>query len=152
MGMFNVDRLLEIVGEKFSEVLDGRTGKVEISLRDALMSGYALFSLKEPSLLAFDKRRKEPGNLKRIYQIETIPSDTQMRKILDEVSPEELRSVYKRLWEEVEEGDLLAKFRYLPEGYIISADGTKYFSSRQVHCGHCLEKRLRNGEMVYAQE
>lgn len=95
--MYNVDRLLEIVQEKFSEVLDGRTGKVEISLRDALMSGFALFSLKEPSLLAFDKRRKEPENLQRIYHIETIPSNTQMRTILDNVSPDELRVMYKRL-------------------------------------------------------
>lgn len=60
---------------------------VEISLPDALMSGFALFSLKDPSLLAFDERRAKPENLRRVYQLQDIPSDTQMRTILDEVDP-----------------------------------------------------------------
>lgn len=151
-SQFNIDRLLGIVREKFSEVLDGREGKVSISLTDALMSGFALFSLKDASLLAFDKRRKEPENLERIYHLETIPSDTQMRTILDEVSPDELRPVYKALWDEVEGSGLLAQYEYLPEGYILSVDGTEYFSSRKVHCANCLQKRLRNDAVVYSHQ
>jgi len=152
MELLNIDRLLGKVREKFSEVLDGRLGKVEISLTDALMSGFALFSLKDASLLTFDKRRKEPENLQRIYHIEQIPSDSQMRTILDNVSPDELRSVYQGLWAVVKESDILSEFRYLPEGYLISTDGTEYFSSQKVHCSHCLEKRLRNDEILYTHQ
>ncbi len=43
-------------------------GKVQHSLSDTLMAGFAMFSLKDPSLLAFDERRfAEPHNLKTIY-------------------------------------------------------------------------------------
>ena len=50
------------------------------------MSAFAMFSLKSPSLLAFDKERAE-GNLHTIYGIERVPCDTYMREILDPVSP-----------------------------------------------------------------
>ena len=64
---------------------------IEIDLVDALMSGFAMFSLKDPSLLAFDQRRAKPENLRQVFGMEKIPSDTQLRVILDEVKPEELR-------------------------------------------------------------
>ena len=50
------------------------------------MSAFAMFSLKAPSLLAFDKERAE-GNLHTIYGIERVPCDTHMREILDRVLP-----------------------------------------------------------------
>jgi hypothetical protein len=60
------------------------------------MSAFAMFSLTSPSLLAFDKERAE-GNLKTIYGIERVPCDTHMREILDPVSPESLRPLFKRV-------------------------------------------------------
>ena len=45
---------------------------VDIALTDALMSAFAMFSLKAPSLLAFDKERAE-GNLHTIYGIAACP-------------------------------------------------------------------------------
>ena len=141
--LFNPDRLIGVVREEFEKVLDGRLGKVKISLADALMSGYAMFALKDPSLLAFDARRQEPENLQRIYQLTDIPSDSQMRTILDEVSLEEIRPGYRALWEEVKESGVLS------EGYLVSLDGSQYFASHKVHCPMCLEKRLRNGEVLY---
>ena len=57
---------------------------VEIPLADALMSAFAMFSLKDPSLLAFDHRRHNPNdNFRTIYGINRVPCDSQMRDILD---------------------------------------------------------------------
>jgi len=151
-SIFNADALIGVVYDQFEKIIDGRVGKIEISLTDALLSGFALFSLKDPSLLAFDQRRKEPENLQRIYHLKQIPSDTQMRTILDEVAPDELRPVYKALWGEVDRSGLLSQMRYLPEGYILSLDGSQYFSSYKIHCSHCLEKRQRNGELLYSHQ
>ena len=75
---------LRMVRSGFTTILDHRGGQPEISLTDALMSAFAMFSLKSPSLLAFDKERAE-GNLQAIYGIERVPCDTQMREILDPV-------------------------------------------------------------------
>ena len=89
--------LLQIVGGGFEKIEDHRAANVSISLRDALMSGFAMFSLKDSSLLEFDKRRFKDENLKTIYGLERIPSDTQMRTILDSVLPEGFRPIFKEV-------------------------------------------------------
>ena len=33
--------------------------------------------------------------------------------------------------------------------YLLSVDGTGYFSSKQVHCTQCCEKHHRNGQITY---
>ena len=48
------------------------------------MSAFAMFSLKDSSLLAFQDRQGDPS-LKSIYKINSVPSDSQMRDILDPI-------------------------------------------------------------------
>jgi len=51
--------------------------KVDISLADALLSAFAMFSLKDRSLLAFDQRRQDPSdNFRTVYGIKCVPSDS----------------------------------------------------------------------------
>jgi len=90
----NADALFRSAYEEFRHVPDQRTGDIKISMADALMSGFAMFSLKDPSLPAFDERRENDPNLNSIYLIENVPCDTQMRTILDPVTPEDLRSAF----------------------------------------------------------
>src|SRR3712207_5158025 len=58
------------------------------------MSAFAMFSLKAPSLLAFDKERTE-DNLQRVYGIGRVPCDTSMRETLNPLQPEHLRPAFK---------------------------------------------------------
>lgn len=141
--------LFKLVRQGFSRVKEHRTGKVRVSLVDTLMSGFAIFSLKDPSMLAFDERREEPRNLHTVYEIEQIPCDTQMRTILDDVEPERLRSVYKDVFRQLQRGKVLDPYKILGRYYLLSLDGTGYFSSKQIHCWDCLVKKLRNGEILY---
>ena len=53
------DALLRSIQDVFCHIRDHRKGDPEIPLSDALMSAFAMFSLKSPSLLAFDKERNE---------------------------------------------------------------------------------------------
>ena len=53
------DALLRLVRSGFATIPDHRSDEVDIALTDALMSGFAMFSLTSPSLLAFDKQRLE---------------------------------------------------------------------------------------------
>jgi hypothetical protein len=92
----SADALFRLVQTGFDHIPDARPADADISLTDALMSAFAMFSLTSPSLLAFDKERAE-GNLKTIYGIERVPCDTHMREILDPVSPESLRPLFKRV-------------------------------------------------------
>jgi hypothetical protein len=58
----SADALFHLVRSGFATIPDPRCDDGDISFTDALMSAFAMFSLKAPSLLAFDKERAE-GNL-----------------------------------------------------------------------------------------
>jgi hypothetical protein len=90
----SADAVLSQLRSGCGDMIDHRSGDVDISLRDALMSAFAMFSLKAPSLLAFDKERTE-DNLQRVYGLERVPCDTSMREILDPVDPASLRPLFK---------------------------------------------------------
>ena len=141
--------LYSMIRNGFSKVKDHRTDEAEIGLADILMSGFALFSLKDPSLLAFDARRAEPKNLHTVYGIEQIPCDTYLRTVLDEVEPESLRPVYQELFGQMERAKVLEQYLFMDQYYLVSPDGTGYFASQKIKCEYCLEKQLRNGETLY---
>ncbi len=149
----SADKLFQLVYQTFANVPEHRTMNVEISLADALMSGFALFSLKDPSLLAFDERRAAPENLQQIYHLQQIPSDTQLRTILDEVAPEHLRPVFTRVFQTLRGAKVLRRLCFMGHYYLVSLDGTGYFSSKKIHCDQCLErKNSRTGEITYTHQ
>src|SRR5215831_14386170 len=72
----SADALLHLVRSGFATLSEPRAEDGDISLTDTFMSAFAMFSLKAPSLLAFDKERTE-GNLQTIYPY----SDTYMNML-----------------------------------------------------------------------
>jgi len=146
----SADALIRTVRSSFEHVGETRKGKSQIPMEDALMAAFAMYSLKDPSLLQFDKRRVEqPTNLKSVYKLTTIPCDTQMRTILDPVPPEELRPSHNTVINALQRGKALEKMRYLEEGYLMPMDGTGYFSSEKLFSEHCLQKKRSGGAVTY---
>jgi len=146
----SADALIRTVRDSFEQVGEIRKGKAQIPMEDALTAAFAMFSLKDPSLLQFDKRRVEqPTNLKTIYKLATIPCDTQMRTILDLVPPDELRSSHNTVFNALQRGKALEKMRYLEEGYLLPMDGTGYFSSEKLFSDQCLQKKTSGGKTAY---
>src|SRR5712692_5894650 len=144
----SADALFSLVRNGFASIPDARGEDVDIALTDALMSAFAMFSLKAPSLLAFDKERAE-GNLHTIYGIERVPCDTHMREILDSVSPKVLRPLFKSVFGQLQRGKALEPMAFLDGHYLLALDGTEYFSSKTIHCASCLHKVHRNGSITY---
>jgi hypothetical protein len=144
----SADALFRLVRSGFATIPDYRLSETDISLTDALMSAFAMFSLKSPSLLAFDKERAE-GNLHTIYGIERVPCDTHMRERLDPVSPESLRPLFQSIFRQLQRGKALEPMAFLDGHYLVALDGTGYFSSKQIHCASCLHKVHRNGSITY---
>lgn len=123
-----------------------------IPLADHLMSGLAVFGLKYPSLLQFDQNQHLKcvrSNLKSLYGIEQAPCDTWLRERLDAVDPVHLRKAYRRLFSVLQRGKGLEGFDYLDGHYLLSIDGTGYFSSSQIHCDQCCKKQHRDGRVSY---
>jgi len=141
------DALFRLLHEHFATIVDDGVDEVEIPLDDALMSAFAMFSLKAPSLLAFDKQRAE-GNVKTIYGIKRAPCDTRMRERLDPVSPESLRPSFNLVFRQLQRGKALEPMVFLDGHYLVALDGTGYFSSTTIHCDSCLHKAHRNGSIT----
>jgi Transposase DDE domain len=149
----SADSLFQLLRSRFASLPDPRAGEVEIPLGDALMSAFAMFSLKDPSLLAFDQRRRNPkDNFRTIYGINHIPCDTQMRGILDPLDPDDLRPLFRDVFRRLQRGKVLERFVYLDGHYLLSLDGTTYFSSTKIHCPSCLVKRHRGGGLTYSHQ
>lgn len=68
-----IDELIKLVREGFKSIKDHRGYNSTYSLPDLLSAGFAIFSLKDPSLLAFREQFPQRSeNLKRIYGIERL--------------------------------------------------------------------------------
>lgn len=149
----SADGLFKLAYQRFSQIEDYRPMNVEISLADVLMSGLALFSLKDPSLLAFDERRTEPKNLHAVFGIGQIPCDTQMRTILDEVDSEQIRPLFKDIFKQLQRGKVLEKMVFMGQYYLLSVDGSGYFRSQKIHCANCLEQvNKKTGIITYSHQ
>ena len=69
------DALVQLARQRFESVPEQRRCPA-FSLPDTLMAGLALFSLKDSSLLAFCRRTLD-HNLRSVFGLKAVPSDTQ---------------------------------------------------------------------------
>jgi len=84
-----------------------------ISWQDCIMSGLAIFGLKFPSLLQFEKNKAEPfirRNLRNLYHVQHAPSDTCLRERLDVLSLEQFRRPFKVILSYLQRGKMLERF------------------------------------------
>jgi hypothetical protein len=71
----SADSLFRVIRTHFDRIADPRGRNADIPLGDALMSAFAMFALKDPSLLAFDERRNDPNdNFRSIYLLDRVTS------------------------------------------------------------------------------
>jgi len=150
--MLSCSELFQIIGRGFLKIKTTSKRTPSISLEDNLRAGFALFSLKYSSLLQFDLHGAEEmiqHNLKSVYGIQRIPSDTQMRERLDDVEPDQLRRIFKMLFAQCQRSKRLEIFKYYDDRYLMPIDGTGYFYSNEVHCDNCCVKNHRDGRVSY---
>jgi hypothetical protein len=141
------DALVRLARQSFDRIPDLRRHP-DFSLTDTLMAGLALYALKDPSLLAFCRRVLD-HNLRSVFGLKAVPSDTQLRAILDEVDPLLLRPLFTDLFRQLQRGKVLEDYVFLEGGYLVALDGVDYFRSKKVHCDHCLTRQHHNGDVSY---
>jgi len=151
LSMPGMLRMVRACFDRVADPLDIRG----ITLSDCLMSGLAVFSLKMPSLLQFDKRVRlgedpvQARNLRSLFGVDKVPSDTWMRERLDEVDPRGLRRCFTRVHAALQRGKVLEDWTVLGGHLLISVDGTGHHSSHSVNCSRCCVKNHRDGSKTY---
>lgn len=136
-----IDKLIQLVRKGFSNIQDHRSSNVRYLLVDILISGFAMFSLKDFYLLIFRKQyARRSKNLERVYGIKKLPEDTALREGLDSVKPSYLDAQFSIPIEELRSQGVLDD-RLVLGGYTaISCDATRHYCSRKKQCPHCMVK------------
>ena len=142
------------MSEHFSSINDKRQqNKCLFSQHDVLMSAFACMYFQDPSLLAFQQRLEQQyqrNNLQSIFGVTDIPSDNQLRDVLDDVSSEAFSGIFKDFYERLRRHKHLEEYAILPNVLMCAIDGTQYHSSKKVYCNCCLTKEHRTGEISYS--
>lgn len=119
-------------------------------MSDTLMSAFAMFATKEPSLLSFEDHQREL-HIEKLFKIGGVPSDTQMREILDGIDIEPLNEAFADLFWELQRGRELKQWLFDNQYYLVAIDGSGYFCSDHVQCDHCMIRRINGKEQYYHQ-
>ena len=95
---------------------DQRTGQnSQYTMQNVVMSAFSVFFTQSPSFLAYQRTMQlEQGhnNAKSLFEVIDIPSDAQIRNLLDRVAPEELRAPFWEIVGWLERKGELAKHEY----------------------------------------
>lgn len=156
-----LEGLMSRLSDAFAQIPDPRAETlIDYRLHDTLMSAFAMMFFQHPSLLGFQRamqQKRKRCNLETIFQVTAVPSDTQMREILDGVPIEPLRRLLPELFEGVRRAGWAHQFKsHLPTGqhqgdyYTVVLDGSEYFHSTQIHCPGCLRRTSENGTVHYS--
>jgi len=152
---FSQDYLITLIRNIFTKGLKQEVSKEKnhITKVDCLMSALAMFSFKFPSMLQFDEKYKIElplkQNIHNLFGVNVVPSDTRMRERLDLIDPAIIRRAFTRIFALLQRGHILDHFRFLERYYLISIDGTGYFSSPSIHCEQCCIKEHKDGQKTY---
>jgi hypothetical protein len=145
--------MLERLAQACADFPDVRTGKNSTyALPDVGMSAFSVFFTQSPSFLAHQRDmqlRKGRSNAESLFCLSQLPSDNQIRNLLDPVMPKHLDRVYRQIFLGLEKTGLLEKRRSFAKQLLVAMDGTEYFSSKELHCANCSQRARKNGKTNY---
>jgi hypothetical protein len=136
---------------RFDQFQDHRAANSSYHLSDILMSGFAMFSLKYPSLLQFETQTQvEQQNLQQLYGVKKLCTDSQLRKVLDKLDGTRLKSFHGEHFKELDRLGILKAYRTYGDFLVVAVDGVTHFESNKVHCPACIEKPHQDGSVSYS--
>lgn len=146
--------LRQTISKRLRQIQDPRKGTVDYTLHDCFMSSFAMMFFQDPSLLQFQLRlekRFNRNNLKNLFNIADIPKDSQLRQVIDDADNGNIYELFADLFKSVQRGKHLDLFRFMGDRYLMSLDGSGYFSSDKIHCPGCLKKTTK-GHIRYEHQ
>lgn len=151
------EAVVALLGQTFEQLPDARNhNQITYSMHDAMLSAFAMFFFQHPSLLNFQERLKQRAgrsNLETVFGVKDLPSDSQLREILDGAPAEPLRRLLAIIFERYRRSGWAMEFRTSDnlgsKFYPIAIDGTDYFSSNEINCLSCLHRKTPDGDVNY---
>ena len=146
-----VRSLLTSSVESFPDIRRGNN--TQYTMKDIALSAFGVFFCQSPSFLAYQRLMQEArgsNNGKTLFGIQKLPTDTQVRNLLDPVDPKLLWPAYRRTFEYLQEQGVVETFRSFANTLLVAVDGTGYFYSESIHCDQCSVAHHRDGRVTYS--
>jgi hypothetical protein len=145
------------IHEVFDRLPDHRrfSPNLRYSIKDAALGAFALFFSQSPSFLAYQQAMEQAqrrNNARSLFGIEPIPSDNQIRNLLDPIEPCLFYPVFSSTFEQLEKAGQLKGYRFFEGCLLVPLDGTEYFRSSKIHCSNCSVTHHTNGKVSYSHK
>lgn len=138
----------------FETFIDQRKGKnTSYTMTDAALSAFSVFFMQSPSFLDYQRSLEQThgnNNARTLFGVHEIPSDNQIRNLLDATPPAMLTPAYHFLFNALEQAGIVDSYRSVNDTLLLALDGTEYFSSKALHCENCSVRQLANGQVRYS--
>jgi hypothetical protein len=118
------------------------------TIADGALAAFSVFFMQSPSFLAHQRllqRREGRNNARSLFQVTEIPSDPQIRNLLDPLAETEFAVDFWYIVEELRRHRQLLRFQNALNTYAIALDGMQFFSSEKISCAQCLKRTDRTG-------
>ena len=148
------DHLQAMLRQHTADLPDRRkpSPNTRYTVQGAALGAFGIFFMQSPSFLDYQRQinqRQGRDNAQTLFSVDPIPSDNQVRTLLDPVAPRHFNPVFFEVFEHLEQQHCLDALRVLDHQLLVSLDGTQYFSSKVLHCQNCLTRQLANGQTLY---
>ncbi len=102
----NFDWFVEQIHMAFESLPDSRLSSpaLKYEVKDAALGAFSLFFSQSPSFLSYQismKKMKGKSNAESLFKISEIPTDNQIRNILDPIPPKNLYPIFSNCFNKI---------------------------------------------------
>ena len=146
----DITRQMRRVFENFTDLRKGKNRMY--TMTDAALSGFSVFFMQSPSFLEYQRsleQKQVNNNARTLFGVHKIPSDNQIRSLLDATEPKAVEPLFNYLFDALAQSGVVDHYRSVNGALLLALDGTEYFSSTAIHCPQCSTRQRANGQVNY---
>lgn len=151
--MKTLDACISYLRDAMDAMPDRRTGKnLQYSMANVGLAAFSVFFMQRPSFLSAQRALRErfgKDNALSLFQIDKIPTDNHIRKLLDGISPSHFDNVFFYALEHLINNKSALIRGVLGDYTLVALDGSEYFCSNNIKCSACNHRKRANGEIEY---
>ena len=148
-----LDDITQQIRRTFEQFTDPRRGKnTRYTLVDAGLSAFSVFFMQSPSFLEYQRSLEQAhgrSNAQTLFGVHQIPSDNQIRHLLDATPPGRVKPLFAYLFDALNQAGRIDAYRSVSQSLLLAFDGVEYFSSHTLHCPNCSTRHHANGQTTY---
>lgn len=134
LGLLSLTTMLAWMNSVIAQMKDLRqpSNGTKYTVKDAVMSAFSVFFMQCESFLEHQlKMQTQRGrdNAQTLFGVEQIPSDNQIRNILDEIGEALLFPIFHWVYQALQGLGYLKSYQCLGGHLLVALDGSEYFSS-----------------------